>query len=375
MEDMWLKLENATDTVDFIINLPNDGCVSVLSEISGKKQPDILWGPKYMKKGTYRLPMPTSRIIGKKGKVELFNLSLIPETETGSKGNGERQFNSPMGIDYDTTRNEILVADTGNDRIVRLNYDGRYLGKHGGFGVSFGDKKEEREDSLDNPYDVACGGFSNFYVSDQNNERICVFDSYRSYKGKFYPPNNQKRYALNKPRGIVTDYENNLWIVDGRSDRVIKVAPNGDKILEIGGFGRGKQQLKSPNKIDVSVSGEVYIADTGKKRIAVFDRLGSFLNEITGYFRQPSSVCIDNDGLLVVTDTGNNEVILITPEGFKLASLTSASDGRKLKRPEDLVCSNDYIYVLDTGNHRILHIKRLKEVKYVGWQVKNTMLE
>ena len=36
-----------------------------------------------------------------------------------------------MGIDYDRTRNELLVADTGNDRIIRLTQDGRYLGKHG----------------------------------------------------------------------------------------------------------------------------------------------------------------------------------------------------------------------------------------------------
>ncbi|MFA5598383.1 MAG: NHL repeat-containing protein, partial [Pusillimonas sp.] len=231
-DKMWVKLETASQTANFYINIPENGCVSISTISQGKKSNDIIWGPRLMNKGLFKLPIPASAITGKKGIVELFTVELTAAKETGSRGNGERQFNSPMGIDYDRTRNELLVADTGNDRIIRLTQDGRYLGKHGGFGVSFGDKSEEREDSLDTPYDVATGGFSNFYVSDQNNKRICVFDSYRTYKGKFYPTDVQRRNSLNRPKGIKVDYENNIWIVDGRSDKIIKIAPNGDKLLE-----------------------------------------------------------------------------------------------------------------------------------------------
>lgn len=374
-DKMWVKLETASQTANFYINIPENGCVSLSTISQGKKSNDIIWGPRLMNKGLFKLPIPASAIIGKKGIVELFTVELTAAKETGSRGNGERQFNSPMGIDYDRTRNELLVADTGNDRIIRLTQDGRYLGKHGGFGVSFGDKSEEREDSLDTPYDVATGGFSNFYVSDQNNKRICVFDSYRTYKGKFYPTDAQRRNSLNRPKGIKVDYENNIWIVDGRSDKIIKIAPNGDKLLELGGFGRGKQQLRSPNQIDVGPGGEIFVADTGKSRIVVFDRFGSFLREITNIFKQPTAVAIDPDGLLVVCDASKKDISLITPLGVLLSNLSTDSTGSKLKTPADLACNNDYVFCVDSGNHRLLHIKRKKLTTIVSWQCADSVIE
>ncbi|MGI6446483.1 MAG: NHL repeat-containing protein [Candidatus Ozemobacteraceae bacterium] len=374
-DKMWVKLETASQTANFYINIPENGCVSLSTISQGKKSNDIIWGPRLMNKGLFKLPIPASAIIGKKGIVELFTVELTAAKETGSRGNGERQFNSPMGIDYDRTRNELLVADTGNDRIIRLTQDGRYLGKHGGFGVSFGDKSEEREDSLDTPYDVAAGGFSNFYVSDQNNKRICVFDSYRTYKGKFYPTDTQRRNSLNRPKGIKVDYENNIWIVDGRSDKIIKIAPNGDKLLELGGFGRGKQQLRSPNQIDVGPSGEIFVADTGKSRIVVFDRFGSFLREITNIFKQPTAVAIDPDGLLVVCDASKKDISLITPLGVLLSNLSTDSTGSKLKNPADLTCNSDYIFCVDSGNHSLLHIKRKKLTTIVSWQCADSVIE
>ncbi|HMM61156.1 MAG TPA: hypothetical protein PKC25_13600 [Candidatus Rifleibacterium sp.] len=162
---MWVKLNVASDTAEFKINLPEAGVMAIISSVPGRKQVDRLWGPATMHAGTWKISLPAGRIAGRSGTVELFNLKLAPVSEIGTRGNGERQFNTPQGLDYDQSRKEILVADTGNDRIIRLAPDGRQIAVHGGFGLSFGDRSEEREDSLDDPYDVAAGGFSNFYVS------------------------------------------------------------------------------------------------------------------------------------------------------------------------------------------------------------------
>ena len=193
--DMWTSLETASGSAIFTMNLPEDGCLTINIDVQGKKKTERLWGPRFMEKGTYKLKFPENKIINGKGTIELYNIKLTPIKETGSRGNGERQFNNPQGIEYDYSRREILVADTGNDRIVRLGKDGRYISKHGGFGLSFtgGSKSDEDESSLDNPYDVAAGGFSNFYVSDQNNNRVCIFDSYKSYRGNLYPKDKNDR--------------------------------------------------------------------------------------------------------------------------------------------------------------------------------------
>ena len=376
-DKMWTTLETASGTCTFVINLPSDGCMAIIGEVNGKNKTEKIWGPRFMKKGTYKLNFPESKLTNRRGTIELYNINLVPFKETVSRGKGERHFDSPTGIDYDVARKEILVADTGNDRIIRLGKDGRFIGKHGGFGLSYtGSKKsEESEDSLNNPYDVAAGGFSNFYISDYGNDRIAIYDSYKSYKGNLFPKRNDRRNRLNKPKGIVTDYENNVWIVDGRSDLVYKISPHSTKLLEIGGFGYSEKQLKNPTQIDVGIDGSVYIADRGKSRIAVFDRLGSYKYEIKDHLKAPTGVAVDSDGLLTVCDDSTNELSLYTPQGIRLAVITEASNGSSFKKPSDIALCDDTVFLLDSGNHRIIHIKREKEGYVVSWQGPSTVLE
>ncbi|MBU1106310.1 MAG: NHL repeat-containing protein [Candidatus Riflebacteria bacterium] len=327
-------------------------------------------------KGTYRLPLPAGRIINRAGSVELFNIEIIADQQTGSRGSGERQFNNPTGLDIDPVKNEILVADTGNDRIVRLSADGRFVAQHGGFGLSFGNLSGEREDSLDDPYDVAVGGFSNFYVADHNNERICIFDSYRSYRGTLFPKDGDRRNRLSRPRGIKVDSENNIWVVEGRADRVLKISPSGDKLFEVGGFGWSAQQLKDPTQIDISSSGgEIYIADRGKGRIAIFDRLGSFIGEIRDHLKSPTGVAIDADGLVFVCDDQTNELSLYTPNGIRLLSLDASVDNTRFRQPSDIALTSTGIFMVDSGNHRVLTFKRKKTGSSVAWQATDAVLE
>lgn len=372
---MWASLQIASGSASFRINLPCNGCVSILSSVSGRKQIDRLWGPRFMKKGTYKINLPASRVENRSGSVELFNLEITPKDSFGTRGNGERQFNSPMGIDWDPTKNEILIADTGNDRIVKLAPDGRFISQHGGFGITFGDSSEEREDSLDEPFDVATGGFSDFYISDQNNERICIFDSYQSYRGNLYPQKNDRRNRLSRPRGIKIDSENNIWLVDGRADKVLKITTTGDKLFELGGFGYSSFQLKDPTQVDINTHGEIYIADRGKGRIAVFDRLGSFIMEMKDHLKSPAGVAIGPDGLILVCDDSTNELGLYTPRGVRLLYIATAKDGSKFRRPSDISVNENKVFLLDSGNHRVIAFSRKKTGCSVAWQAKSAVIE
>ncbi len=372
---MWVKLAIASDSAEFRFHLPEDGCVSIISTVAGRKQTDPIWGPGLMKQGTYKISVPAGKVAGRTGIVELFNIVMIPKSTTGSRGNGERQFNNPQGLDYDRSKGEILVADTGNDRIIRLSKTGRQIAVHGGFGLSFGEKSEEREDSLDEPYDVATGGFSNFYVSDQNNRRACIFDAYRSYRGNLFPRDNDRRNQLDRPRGIKVDYENNIWLVDGRADRVLKISSGGDKLFEVGGFGFSRLHLKDPTQVDVNVHGEIFIADHGKGRIVIFDRLGSFVGEMVDHLKTPAGVAVDPDGLILVCDDSTNEMGLYTPRGVRLSYIAQAADGTGLRHPSDLAVTDDSIFLLDSGNHRIIHLQRQKQSTAVPWQATDSVLK
>lgn len=374
-ERMWVQLSIASDSAQFRISLPEDGCVSIISTIPGRRTTDRIWGPRFMKKGTYSLNLPAGRIANRQGTVELFNLSITPVAEVGTRGSGERQFSNPMGLDIDPVRKELLIADTGNDRVVRLSADGRFIAQHGGFGLSFGDRSEEREDSLDDPYDVAAGGFSNFYVSDQNNQRVATFDSYKNYKGNLYPRSGNRRDNPERPRGIKVDSENSVWLVDGRSDSVLKISSNGEKLFEIGGFGYSTFQLKDPTQVDVNQRGEIFIADRGNGRIAIFDRLGSFIHELTDHLESPAGVAVDPDGLILVVDDKTNLLSVYTPSGHMTTSLVKASDGSSFRRPVDIATNDKIIYLLDSGNHRVVLFSRHKTAKAVSWQANSPVVE
>ncbi len=374
-KELSVSVDVATLSTRINFVLPRSGCVSISAQSKAKRSNERLWGPTWLEAGSHVATLPTALVTGRKGIVELFSVTLEPVSVIGRSGKGERQFIRPMGLGWDPTSKELYVADTGNDRIVRLSADGRFVAQYGGFGVAFGDMNEEREDSLDEPWDVAPGGFSNFYVSDQNNDRVCEFDAYKNYRGTTYPKSSDRGARINRPRGITVDSENNLWLVDGRGDRVLKLTSSGSKLFEMGGFGWSSQKLKDPTQVAVDDSGRIFICDRGNRRIGVFDRLGSFLNNITTSLKSPTSVSVDPDGLVIVCDESANEVFLFLPEGRLLSSIPGVSATDRFRFPADLVALSDVVYVLDSGNNRIVVLERRRERQETYWQVGVPMIQ
>ncbi len=95
----------------------------------------------------------------------VYNVKLIEPRLYGSPGNDTGHFNHPHGICCDK-QGTVYVADTDNDRIVRLKYENTRLRW-----VSAIDS------GLDAPRDVAIDTRGRVYVADSGNNRIVVFDS------------------------------------------------------------------------------------------------------------------------------------------------------------------------------------------------------
>jgi DNA-binding beta-propeller fold protein YncE len=95
----------------------------------------------------------------------VYNVKLIEPRIFGSPGSDTGHFNHPHGICCDKF-GIVYVADTDNDRVVRLKYENTRL------------KWVSTIDSgLDAPRDVAIDSRGRVYVADSGNNRIVVFDS------------------------------------------------------------------------------------------------------------------------------------------------------------------------------------------------------
>ena len=209
------------------------------------------------------------------------------------------QFQFPKGISF-LNDNEVLIADSGNCRIHRLNIQTGTVVK------SFG--KEGRQ------------------------------------KGEF-----------TEPRDVTVDDEERIVVTEWDNNRIQVMSKEGESIFTFGD--KGPEKLLWPTCC-IPYKKMFLVTDGGNHCIKAFDQSGTFLYKFSkegyqdGKFNSPHGLLVDSSNNLLVCNTGNNRVQQFSLDGrFAGKSITPLSTPMAITKAPDgriLVTSNDKkkVYIL-----------------------------
>jgi trimeric autotransporter adhesin len=345
--------------------------------------------------------------------------TVAGNSSIGYSGDGgpatRAQLRDPTDVAVDGSGN-LFIADTGNHRIRRVSTDGiiTTLAGTGSYGFS-GDDGPANNAQLCQPSGVAMDTAGDLFIADSCNSRIrkvsptAIITTVAggglrnafSGSGDGGPATSA---LLWYPAGVALDHRGNVFIADTGNHRIRKVTSNGT-ITTVAGTGTASgtaslsfsgdggpatsaQLSVWPSSVAVDGEGNLFIADTGNRRIRRVSTAGIITtvagdgtlgNSFSGdggpatdarlhlgelYSGIHSSVTVDGEGNLFIADAGNNRIRRVAPSGI---ITTLAGNGTKgfsgdggaatsahLNGPQGVAVDGaGNLFIADTGNNRV----------------------
>jgi DNA-binding beta-propeller fold protein YncE len=258
----------------------------------------------------------------------------------GSTGTGDDQFDNPTDVIVDKNGKNIYVVDSKNDRISVFEDDGDYDFQYGTFcDIGLIQNCNDNADGADadgdgqfnSPISIARDALGEFFVVDEDNNRVQIFDDDGEFQSKFGSSNSADNNYLGAAKGIVVqDGTRNIFVSNIDSDSISVFNSAGNFLYKFDSF-NGNDDFKNPTFMVIDNSNKMlYVSDSGNDRIIVFEL-------VTGT-TCPSGTVESVDGVCYVKKFGSS----------------GTADG-KFDEPAGLAFdeSDDLLYVVDSDNNRI----------------------
>jgi sugar lactone lactonase YvrE len=191
---------------------------------------------------------------------------------------------------------------------------------------------------------------------------------------------------VNWPHGIHVDRDGNVWVVDGRDNRlvpqrnapvdlpppvqparvfghqVLKFSPRGELLMRLGTEAGAREPgyFFQPNAVFVAPNGDIFVVEghasgaDANARVLKFDRAGKLITSWgkkgTGpsEFDQPHALAMDSQGRLFVADRGNDRIQIFSQDGKLLDTWFQFSRNSGLH-----IDPNDVLYAADSESGSI----------------------
>ncbi len=270
----------------------------------------------------------------------------------------------PRGIAVDAD-GLLYIADTDHNRIAVLDADGNLLRTIGEPAVA------PSGAALRQPWGVDVDD-EFVYVADTWNNRVVIFtktgDFVRAWGQEGVPDTDFSAEAMWGPRDIKLGPDGNLYVADTGGKRIRVYTPEGIWLRDIGSEGAGFGHVDEPVGLAFNpVSGELYVAEAWNQRITAFDLTGAPLRtfEVNMWFDNRESfnrpyLAVSPDGSLIfVSDMDDRQrVVAYNLDGEPVIAFNQPDDLEAgvlgLRSPAGLATDAEgRLYVVDADQARV----------------------
>jgi uncharacterized protein (TIGR03663 family) len=302
-----------------------------------------------------------------KGRIDQTAVQQIGEV--GVPGTAPGQFSFPRAVTVDAG-GQIYVADSGNNRIQVFGPDGTFLRQWGNTcKLDTGESCQgDGRGQFNEPWGIAVDGDGNVYVSDTWNHRIQKFDNQGNFItmwGQFGSTSGELGQAglFYGPRSVTLGQDGNVYVMDTGNKRIQAFTPDGEYVAQYGGAGVVEGRFDEPVGLAQDAAGNWYVADTWNRRIQKFDSKFNYVAQwpVDGWASQS---VVNKPGLAV--ERARNIVYAVDPENYRVLAFNAdgtfratfgqyGSDPMSFMLPTGIAVDSDgKVFVADGDGHRIM---------------------
>lgn len=297
-------------------------------------------------------------------KIKLINVFSVPEDLKIEKGFWQWFGEIFVGSEFVTMVRPMAIVTHKGQQI--------YVADPGVNGVHLFDVKEQEykliqlvgERKMLSPVALEISSAGDVFITDSKQSVV-----YKYHYGDKYASAIELEDGLIQPTGIVIDKSNDdLYIADTKRHQVLVYDASGSFVRVIGERGTGNGELNYPTMLGWSSKGNLLVTDSLNFRIQIFNKSGHYLSQFgkvgdaTGFQARPKGVASDNKNNIYVVDSLFHNVQVFNSNGEYLLSVGEQGQvPGKFWLPTGIhIDEEQKIYVADSYNQRVQVFKLLK---------------